>query len=153
MKAAVRCNALTIAALRAQEKHGKRQDASSKSRRVRDAAPIVGGGLDLSDLLAAHTNGTKRNAAASKVALHFIVRFPPEILTDAAPGPYQGKSKEERLRLMARQAARFINEAHGARPFSLSGLTGTKPAKPLPTCSRARNTRRPRRRRKLNGPA
>lgn len=115
MKAAVRCNALTIAALRAQEKHGKRQDASSKSRRVRDAAPIVGGGLDLSDLLAAHTNGTKRNAAASKVALHFIVRFPPEILTDAAPGPYQGKSKEERLRLMARQAARFINEAHGGQ--------------------------------------
>ena len=115
MKAAVRCNALTVAALRAQEKHGKRQDASSRSRRVRDTAPIVGGGLDLSDLLDAHTAGTKRNAAASKVALHFIVRFPPEILTDAAPTPYQGKSKEDRLRLMAKQAARFINDAHGGR--------------------------------------
>ena len=115
MKAAVRCNALTIAALRAQEKHGKRQDASSKSRRIRDTPPIVGGGLDLSDLLDAHREGTKQNAGAGKVALHFIVRFPPEILTDAAPTPYQGKSREERLRLMARQAAKFINEAHGGR--------------------------------------
>lgn len=115
MKAAVRCNALTIAALRAQEKHGKRQDASSKSRRIRDSAPIVGGGLNLSELLDAHTAGTKRNAGASKVALHFIVRFPPEILTENAPGPFQGKSKDERLRLMARQAAKFINDAHGGR--------------------------------------
>jgi len=113
MKAAVRCNALTMAALRAQEKHGKRQDASSKSRRVRDAAPIVGLGLDLAELLAAHTQGTKRNAGAGKVALHFVIRFPPEILTDEAPAPYKGKSKDDRLRLMARQAGRFINEAHG----------------------------------------
>lgn len=115
MKAAVRCAALTMAALRAQEKHGKRQDASSRNRKVRDAAPIVAGGLDLADLLAAHTEGTKKNAAAGKVALHFIIRFPPEVLTDDAPGPYQGKSKEQRQRLMARQAVKFINEAHGGR--------------------------------------
>lgn len=113
MKAAVRCNALTMPALRAQEKHGKRLDASSQKRRVRDVKPLVAGGLDLSDLLAAHTAGTKKNAAAAKVALHFIIRFPPEILTDDAPTPYRGKSKEDRLRLMARQARKFVNDAHG----------------------------------------
>lgn len=36
MKASVRCNALTMAQLRAQEKHGKRQDMSSQNRRIRN---------------------------------------------------------------------------------------------------------------------
>lgn len=115
MKAAVRCNALTMAALRAQEKHGKRQDSSSKARQVNTLKPIVGRGLDLADLLAAHVQDTKKNAAAKNVALHFIVRFPTEILTDYAPTPYQGLAKEDRLRLMARQAAKFINQTHGGQ--------------------------------------
>lgn len=113
MKAAIRCNALSLAALKAQEKHGKRLDKSSRSRRINNLDPIVGGSLDLEDRLNEHTRDTRKNAAAKNVALHFIVRFPPEILTDDAPTPYQGKSKEDRLRLMARQAAKFINEAHG----------------------------------------
>ena len=115
MKAAVRCNALTMAALKAQEKHGKREDKSSKARQVNTLKPIVGRGLNLADLLADHVEGAKKNAAAKNVALHFIVRFPTEILTDDAPTPYHGLAKEDRLRLMARQAAKFINQTHGGK--------------------------------------
>lgn len=115
MKAAVRCEAITLAKLKAQETHGKRLDQSSQRRRVRDSAPIVAGGLDLVNLLEAHTEGTKRNAAARNVALHFIIKFPGEVLTDEAPSPFQGLSKRERQRVMARQAARFIQETHGGR--------------------------------------
>lgn len=113
MKASVRCNALTMAQLRAQEKHGKRQDMSSQNRRIRNLSPIVGGGLNLAERLNAHTEDTKRNAGAKNVALHFIVRFPPEVLGDDAPPLFQGKSKEMRQRQMAVQAAKFINEVHG----------------------------------------
>lgn len=115
MKASVRCNALTLAALAAQEKHGKRLDRSSQARRIRESVPIVGGGLDLVSRLEAHTEGTKKNAKAGKAALHFIIRFPPEILTDEAPGPFAGKPKEERLRIMAKQAAKFVNDTHGGQ--------------------------------------
>ncbi len=62
MKGSVRCKAVTLAELRAQEKHGKRLDASSQNRRIRDIDPIVGGGLNISELLNKHTAGTKRKA-------------------------------------------------------------------------------------------
>ena len=115
MKASVRCNALTIGQLKAQEKHGMRLDASSRSRRIRDLTPIVGGGLNLAERLEAHTVGTKKNAGAKNVALHFIVRFPPEILGDDAPPLFQGMNKEMRQRQMAVQATKFINEVHGGK--------------------------------------
>ncbi len=115
MRAAVRCNALTREKLKAQEKHGKRQDRTSQGRRVRDTAPIVGGGLDLVDLLNAHTEGTKQNKGARNVALHFIIKFPAEVLGDDAPTPFNGLPKRERQREMARQASRFINETHGGK--------------------------------------
>lgn len=115
MKGAVRCDALTLAQLKGQEAHGKRLDRSSRRRRVRDSAPIVGGGLDLLSRLEAHTAGTKRNAAARNVALHFIIKFPGEVLTDEAPTPFQGLSKRQRQQVMARQAARFIQETHGGQ--------------------------------------
>lgn len=115
MKISVRCNALTLEKLRAQEDHGKRLDRSSQRRRIRDSAPIVGGGLDLVDRLTAHTDGTKQNKAARNVALHFIVKYPPEILGDGAPAPFQGLSKRDRQKEMARQASRFIQETHGGQ--------------------------------------
>jgi hypothetical protein len=115
MKISVRCNALTLEKLRAQEDHGKRLDRSSQRRRIRESAPIVGGGLDLVDRLTAHTDGTKQNKAARNVALHFIVKYPPEILGDGAPAPFQGLSKRDRQKEMARQASRFIQETHGGQ--------------------------------------
>lgn len=115
MKVSVRCNALTLDKLRAQEDHGKRLDRSSQRRRIRESAPIVGGGLDLVDRLAAHTQGTKQNKAARNVALHFIIKYPPEILGDDAPTPFQGLDKRQRQRVMASQAARFIQETHGGQ--------------------------------------
>ena len=47
MKGSVRCNAITLSQLKAQEAHGKRTDKTSERRRVRDKAPLIGGGLDL----------------------------------------------------------------------------------------------------------
>lgn len=115
MKVSVRCNALTLDKLRAQENHGKRLDRSSQRRRIRESAPVVGGGLDLEDRLAAHTDGTKQNKAARNVALHFIIKYPPEVLGDDAPTPFQGLNKRQRQRVMASQAARFIQETHGGQ--------------------------------------
>lgn len=115
MKAAVRCNALTLQKLRAQEAHGKRLDSTSQSRKVRNSAPVVGGGLDLVSRLEAHMEGTKQNKAARNVALHFLIKFPAEVLGDDAPTPFQNLSKRERQKVMARQAAQFINETHGGR--------------------------------------
>ena len=115
MKGSVRCNAITLSQLKAQEAHGKRTDKTSERRRVRDKAPLIGGGLDLVDRLKAHTEGTKQNAAAKNVALHFIVRFPPEILdAENPPGPFRGLNREQRQRLMMRQAYDFISEYMGA---------------------------------------
>ena len=115
MKISVRCEALTLEKLRAQEDHGKRLDRSSQRRRIRKSDPIVGGGLDLVDRLAAHTEGTKQNKAARNVALQFIIKFPPEVLGDEAPAPFQGLSKRDRQKVMGRQAARFIQETHGGQ--------------------------------------
>ena len=107
MRAAVRCNALTPEKLKAQEKHGKRQDRTSQGRRVRDTAPIVGGGLDLVDLLNAHTEGTKQNKGARNVALHFIIKFPAEVLGDDAP-----------RRSTACRSGNARGKWHGKRPGS-----------------------------------
>ena len=111
MKTMVRCRSLDMAALAAQEAHGKRQDRTSQNRRVRDVAPIVAGGLDLRDLYDAHMNGVKQNTAAKKPVLHFIVRFPPELLKVDAKH-FHG-DKRERQRMMLRQAVAFINRTHG----------------------------------------
>lgn len=121
MKAAVRCNALNLKKLIQQELHGKRLDRPSQRRRVRQAKPLVldakNGGLDLRDRLAAHIGGAKQNAAALKdganVALHFIIRYPPEVLGDDGPTPFAILDREQRKARMMRQAINFINETHG----------------------------------------
>lgn len=115
MKAAVRCESLDLAGLARAEKHGKREDWIGKQRKIRDAKPLVYGGMDLVDLYAAHTEGARQNKAARKPVLHFIVRFPPEVLTDDGPTPYTRTDRAGRERLMVKQAVRFINETHGGQ--------------------------------------
>lgn len=115
LKAAVRCKALDLSGLATQEKHGKRQDSLSKRRRVRDMSPMVGGGkggLDLRRLYDAHVDGAKMNSALKKPVLHFIVRFPPELLDGEGAGKFTG-DKTLRQREMSRQARDFINSTHG----------------------------------------
>ena len=84
-KGSVRCAAINMAGLLAQERHGKRLDRSSQRRKIRDAAPHIYKTLDLCDAYARHMEGVKLNAGAAKPVLHFIVRFPPDLLSDSAP--------------------------------------------------------------------
>lgn len=113
MKAAVRCESLDLAGLARAEKHGKREDWIGKQRKIRNVKPIVLGGLDLTALYEKHTEGARQNKAARKPVLHFIVRFPPEVLTDDGPTPYAQRDRAGRERLMVSQAVKFINETHG----------------------------------------
>lgn len=115
-KGSVRCAAINVAGLIAQERHGKRLDGSSRRRKVRDAGPHVYKTLNLCDAYARHMEGVKQNAGATKPVLHFIVRFPPELLAgDDVPEPYREKSRAERQGVMLRQAIAFINKTHGGR--------------------------------------
>jgi hypothetical protein len=111
MKTMVRCRSLDMAALAAQEAHGKREDKTSQKRRVRDVAPLVAGGLDLRKMYDAHMKDVKQNSAAKKPVLHFIVRFPPELL-DQDASRFSG-SRRDRQAMMLRQAIAFINQTHG----------------------------------------
>lgn len=47
--------------------------------------------------------------------LHFIIKFPPEVLTDEAPGRFAGLDRAGREAMMVRQAMAFINQSHGGR--------------------------------------
>lgn len=114
-KGSVRCAAINVAGLLAQERHGKRLDGSSQRRKIRDAAPHIYKTLDLCDAYARHMEGVKQNAGAAKPVLHFIVRFPPDLLSDPAPKGWSGKNAEQRQMLMLKQAVQFIDETHGGR--------------------------------------
>lgn len=111
-KASVRCSALDMAGLAAMEAHGKRLDASSQRRKIRDDSPLVFGSLDLRPAYNAHMKGVKLNAGAKKPVLHFIVRFPPELLSGDKIGHFDG-DKEARQKMMLIQAVQFVNETHG----------------------------------------
>lgn len=111
MKTMVRCRALDMAGLAAQEKHGKREDRTSQKRRIRDVAPIVMYGLDLRQLYDQHMDGVEQNKGAKKPVLHFIVRFPPEVFQVDAKH-FRG-DKKRRQEMMLRQAVAFIEKTHG----------------------------------------
>lgn len=107
MKAAIRIHSLTLEgagpkSLSSMEAHGKREDKSSKRRRIRDMAPLVHGTLDLRMAFDAHVAGCRRNAGLKRPAMHAIVQFPPEL----------GGSARNRAQML-RLAVAFINEAHG----------------------------------------
>ena len=107
--------AINAGGLLAQERHGKRLDGSSQRRRVRDDEPHVYKTLDLCDAYERHMHGVKQNTGATKPILHFIVRFPPELLEDGMTKGWSGMSRAERQGRMLRQAVAFINETHGGR--------------------------------------
>jgi len=111
-KAAVRCTAIDARGLAAMEAHGKRLDRSSERRIVRDDSPLVYKGLDLADLYAAHMKDVRQNRAAKKTTLHFIVRFPPDLLDGPEIGMFSG-GKKKRQEMMLAQAVAFINRTHG----------------------------------------
>lgn len=115
MKASVRCESLNLAGLARAERHGKREDWIGKQRQIRDAKPLVVGGMNLVELYERHVEGARQNKAAKKPVLHFIVRFPPEVLTDDGPTPYSSKNRKGREKLMVSQAVRFINKNHGGQ--------------------------------------
>lgn len=111
----MRCAAINAGGLLAQERHGKRLDGSSQRRKVRDTGPHVYKTLDLCDAYARHMEGVKQNAGATKPILHFIVRFPPDLLGDEAPNGWAGMTRANKQARMLRQAVAFINETHGGR--------------------------------------
>lgn len=119
MKAAVRCNSLTLGGagantLERQEKHGKRLDGTSKQRRVRNASPIIYRSLDLRAEYDRHMEGVKQNAGCKRPVLHFIIKFPAELLEDSAPRAYGSQpDRDARKKLMGRQAVDFVNRTHG----------------------------------------
>lgn len=121
MKAAIRCHSLSLGGagrdtLEKQEKHGKRQDATSQLRRIRDTQPLVYGSLNLRAAYDGHVRGARVNRACKRPVLHFVVKFPARLLEDGAPGPYgRLPDRDARKRLMGKQAIRFINQTHGGR--------------------------------------
>lgn len=107
MKAGIRIHSLTLdgdgeRTLPHMEAHGKREDQSSRRRRVRDAEPLVYKTLDLGAAYQAHIDGCKMNAGLKRPVLHAIIQFPPELGTTA-----QNRQK------MLDHAVRFINQTHG----------------------------------------
>jgi hypothetical protein len=111
-KGAVRCKAIDARGLAAMESHGKRLDKSSARRIVRDDDPLVFKGLDLAALYEAHMRDVRQNKAAKKTTLHFIVRFPPELLEGPEVGKFSG-SRKKRQQMMMIQAIAFVNRTHG----------------------------------------
>lgn len=114
MKASVRCNALDMVGLSKAEAHGKRLDHTSRARMIRELKPLVAGGLDLRAAYEKHMEGVRMNAGAKKPVLHFIVRFPPDLLDGPEVGKFLGDQKARQTE-MVRQAIRFINQTHGGK--------------------------------------
>lgn len=62
--------------LGAAELHGKREDATSRSRRVNDKNPLLVGGLDLEDLYAKHSAGARMDQRTKAPVMHLIFQWP-----------------------------------------------------------------------------
>lgn len=112
MKPMIRCTALDMSGLAAQEAHGKREDCTSRLRKVRDCTPLIAGSLSLRSCYDEHISGVRQNASAKKPVLHFLLRFPPELLIGPGSEPFTG-SKSDRQKQMLKHAVAFIQETHG----------------------------------------
>jgi len=103
-----RANALDAASLKAMENHGLRRDRAGDRRRIREVDALIydpyGCGLELVKSYAAHIEGKRRNAGASKHALQAFIQFP----TDLAMTP----ANEQ---MMLDQAVAFVNKTHGGK--------------------------------------
>jgi len=109
MSTAIRVHSLTLSglgpkALPAMELHGKRQDQTSRNRRVREAPPLVHGTLDLRAAFDAHVEGCRTHRALSRPVLHAVVQYPTEI--ELTP---------EREQWMLDEAVAFVNATYGGR--------------------------------------
>jgi len=107
MKASVRVNSLSLGNLGpksagAMEAHGKREDKTSKMRRVRDQRPLVYGSLDIRQAFYQHIRGCRMNKALRRPIMHALIQFPSQIEVTAA-----------NERRMLRYAVEFINGTHG----------------------------------------
>lgn len=107
MTAMVRVNSLTLGGagnktLHSMEEHGKRNDKSSKKRRIRDVEPLVYGSLDLRAAYDAHVHGARMNAGLKRPVLHAIIKFPGDL--DITP---------ELEKMMLDLSVKFINQTHG----------------------------------------
>lgn len=101
---AIRQQAIDHATLAAMEHHGKRQDASGQSRRVRDEPPLVYGTLDLREAREAHLEGVVRQAGSRSACLHAVVQFPTGLVPADNP-----KAQE----WMLQEAVGFMDDFHG----------------------------------------
>lgn len=111
LRTAIRCDSLTLTgqgpkSLRAQERHGKRADGTSKLRRKRDNDPMVWGTLDLQEAYKKHVAGARMSKGLKRPVLHHIIQFP-ELMS----GPLKPKTAEKFLAV----AVKFINLTYGDR--------------------------------------
>lgn len=109
MKASIRIHSLTLSgsgqkSLSSMEKHGLREDKTSQARRLRDAEPLVHGGLHLRELFDEHTDGCRRNKGLKRPAMHAIVQFPKEL-------PITPENEQK----MLSTAVDFIDSTHGGQ--------------------------------------
>lgn len=76
---AARINQLTRADLTRAERHGKRLDATGRSRAINDQPPITTTGLELNALFEQHVVGAFIPKAHSK-AMHVLIQFPKDLI-------------------------------------------------------------------------
>jgi hypothetical protein len=98
---AVRQMALRAADLSAMEKHGKRLDASSQSRRVRDESPLIWNTLDIKEAREMHMEGVQQSGQTA--CLHILCQFPTELMPTDDTGQFD----------MVRHSVRFVQRFHG----------------------------------------
>lgn len=98
---AVRQKALRASDLAAMEKHGKRLDASSQSRRVRDEGPLTWNSLDLREAREIHMEGVAQSGQTA--CLHILCQYPTELM----PTDYDGQHR------MLMHSVRFVQRFHG----------------------------------------
>lgn len=84
LSGAVRVVRLTASALAAAERHGKRQDASGKSRAIYEADAVTTSGLDLRSLYDQHVATASVPKGATK-ALHVLIQYPTELVDGEDP--------------------------------------------------------------------
>ena len=101
-RGAIRQKALKAVDLANMEAHGKREDESGKRRQVREAEPLVVGGLDLREQRADWMTDVKQQG--NTAALHALVQYPTGLIDGTA------KDQQER---MLHHAVRFMNDFHG----------------------------------------
>ncbi|WP_243268587.1 hypothetical protein [Sulfitobacter sp. DSM 110093] len=85
------------------ERHGKRQDASSQARRVRDENALIWNTLDLREAREIHVDGVKQSGQTA--ALHILIQFPTALQPTDDKGQLQ----------MLMHSVRFVQKFHGGR--------------------------------------